>query len=79
MSRKDYVEAARIIREASYLSAEARSRLVGDFVTFFADDNSRFSPSRFREACEPLLARSAVDAREAGWVPTSQQLELEAR
>jgi hypothetical protein len=57
MSRKDYVEAARIIREASYLSAEARTLLVSDLVTFFADDNPRFSPSRFREASEPLGAR----------------------
>ena len=52
MSRKDYREAARIIREASYLSAEARARLVSDLVTFFADDNPRFSPSKFGAACE---------------------------
>lgn len=64
MSRKDYVEAARIIREAGYLSREARVRLVSDLVTFFADDNPRFSPARFRQACEPVpsvaLARRAA-------------------
>jgi hypothetical protein len=54
MSRKDYVQAARIVREAGYLTEEARVRLVSDLVTFFADDNPRFSPSRFRAACEPV-------------------------
>lgn len=76
MSRKDYVEAARIIREAAYLSQEARGRLVADLVTFFADDNARFSPSRFREACEPVDARSALDRARAAWSKTSDQLEL---
>jgi hypothetical protein len=54
MSRKDYVAAARIVREAEYLTDEARARLVSDLVTFFANDNARFSPSRFRAACEPV-------------------------
>ena len=71
MSRKDYVEAARIIREASYLSEEARALLVSDLVTFFANDNPRFSPSTFRAACEPLRTKT-VDERQAGWVRTSQ-------
>jgi hypothetical protein len=78
MSRKDYAEAARIIREGSYLSAEARALLVSDLVSFFAYDNSRFSPSKFRAACEPLGARRALDEARAGWVRASQQLELEA-
>ena len=77
MSRKDYVEAARIIREASYLSAEAKALLVSDLVTFFSDDNPRFSASRFRQACEPLGARKARERARGGWVRTSQQLELE--
>lgn len=76
MSRKDYVEAARIIREAAYLSEEARARLVADLVTFFADDNPRFSPSRFREACEPVDARTALDRARAAWGRTADQLEL---
>ena len=85
MSRKDYVEAARIIREASYLNAGARALVVSALVTFFAEDNPRFSPSRFREACAPLVAGSLVEEREAGRVRTpshpqrtSQQPELEA-
>jgi hypothetical protein len=53
MSRKHYVAAARIVRNAHYLTDQARARLVADLVTFFADDNQRFSPSRFRAACEP--------------------------
>ena len=43
MSRKHYVEAARIVREAAYLSEDVRTRLIADLVTFFADDNPRFS------------------------------------
>ncbi len=78
MSRKDYVAVARIIREAAYLSEEARGRLVAELVTFFADDNPRFSPSRFREACQPadVDARSALDRARAAWARTSDQLEL---
>jgi hypothetical protein len=70
VSRKDYVEAARIVREADYLSGEARARLAADLVTFFADDNPRFSPSRFRGACQPVAApwsrrvRSSATTRE---------------
>jgi hypothetical protein len=60
MSRKHYVEAARIVREAEYLSEEGRRRLVADLVTFFSDDNARFVPSRFRAACEPVEGRRAA-------------------
>jgi hypothetical protein len=69
MSRKDYREAARILREAEYLSAEARSRLVASFVTLFADDNPRFSPSKFREACQPerRLSSDFEALRDAGY------------
>jgi len=55
VSRKDYNEAARILRETA-MPAETRSQLVARFVTMFADDNARFSPSRFREASEPAFA-----------------------
>lgn len=51
MSRKDYVEAARILRETP-MTSETRDALVARFVTLFADDNPRFSPTRFRAACE---------------------------
>jgi hypothetical protein len=76
VSRKHYVEAARIVREAAYLSEEARTRLVSDLVVFFSDDNPRFSPSRFREACKPADARTALDRARAAWARTSDQLEL---
>jgi len=52
VSRKHYNEAAQILRETA-MPAETRSQLVARFVTMFADDNARFSPSRFREASEP--------------------------
>ena len=62
MSRKDYVEAARILSETA-MPSETRAALVARFVTMFADDNARFSPSRFREACVP--APHTVELREA--------------
>ena len=78
MTRKHYVEAARIVREAEYLSSEARARLVSDLVTFFGDDNPRFTPSRFRAACEPLEARSALERARTAWARQAQQLEMQA-
>ena len=59
MSRKDYVEAARIIRETA-MPSETRAALVARFVTMFSDDNARFIPSRFREACAPIEGRRAA-------------------
>ena len=52
MSRKDYAEAARILRDTP-MPAETRAQLVGRFATMFADDTPRFSPSRFRDAATP--------------------------
>ena len=49
MTRKDYIEAARILRETD-LAWVSRNELVDRFVTWFADDNPRFSPTKFREA-----------------------------
>lgn len=63
MSRKDYVEAARILRETD-MPAELRFELVSRFVTMFADDNARFSSSRFREAAMPAQRDSSVFVRE---------------
>lgn len=69
MSRKDYVEAARIIRETA-MASDTRAALVTRFVTMFADDNPRFSPSRFRAAATPegdrIEARGLTDAK-PGW------------
>ena len=53
MSRREYNEAARIIR-GTPMPAHVRAQLVSRFITMFADDNARFSPPRFREACEPI-------------------------
>jgi hypothetical protein len=59
MSRRDYIEAARILRETP-METETRKQLVTRFVTMFADDNPRFSPAMFREACEPEEASSCA-------------------
>jgi hypothetical protein len=61
MSRKDYVEAARILRDTP-MPATTRALLVARFVTMFADDNPRFSPSRFREASTPDIEPDTVAA-----------------
>lgn len=76
MSRKHFIELARLVREAGYLDDATRSQLVSDLVTLCADANPRFSPSRFREACQPDDARTALDRARAAWARTSQQLEL---
>ena len=49
VSRKDYIAAATILREAD-LTPEQRDALARRFATLFADDNPRFSRTRFFEA-----------------------------
>ena len=75
MSRKDYVAIAEILRETP-MTSETRAALVARFVTTLADDNPSFSPSRFREACETVDARDALDRARAVWARTEDQLEL---
>lgn len=72
MSKKDYVAIAEILRETA-MESETRAQLVARFVTVLADDNARFSPSRFRDAATPeedrIEARGRTDGRAAGsWV-----------
>lgn len=55
MTKKDYVRAAEIIRR-DYGSDR---NVIGAFVDFFVDDNSRFDEERFVEACMPERARPA--------------------
>ena len=51
MSRRDYVRAAQIVREARYLQEDQRVQLFEDLCAWFKADNSRFSPERFFAAC----------------------------
>jgi hypothetical protein len=60
LTRKHYIELARLLREADYLTPEARGLLVGDLITFLADDNPRFSPSKFRAAVYNGVKASAA-------------------
>jgi hypothetical protein len=48
VSRKDYIAAATILREAD-VTPEQREALARRFATLFADDNPRFSRMRFFE------------------------------
>jgi hypothetical protein len=67
MSRKDYIATAEIIRELR-LEPQQRAEMVARFVTMFADGNPRFSPSRFRAACEPR-SRYVVVENTPGYLP----------
>jgi hypothetical protein len=51
VSRRDYIAAAAILRDTD-LTPEQREPLARRFVTMFADDNPRFSASRFLAAVE---------------------------
>ena len=50
MSRKDYVEFARILREADFLTNEQRHRLAAEMASVFAIDNDRFQKLTFIQA-----------------------------
>lgn len=49
-TRRHYCAVADLIRDAGYLDAETRGRLVSDFSALFTSDNERFSPDRSRAA-----------------------------
>jgi hypothetical protein len=51
MSRKHYLRAAQLVREARYLDEEQRVQLFADLCEWFKADNPRFSPERFFAAC----------------------------
>ncbi len=54
MSRKHYIVQARLLsewREKFYPKSEEFNSLVDDFCRYFKQDNSRFDPARFKEAC----------------------------
>jgi hypothetical protein len=52
MSRKDYVETARILNKYKFSIDEADFRdLLDDFSFMFEKDNSNFNEEKFLEAC----------------------------
>jgi hypothetical protein len=57
MTRKHYIEVAKILADVDVNQAN-RKELVDRFVTFFADDNARFSPSTFREFVADRVAEA---------------------
>jgi hypothetical protein len=72
MSRRDYRAIAEILRDVR-MSSERRAELVSRLVTTLADENPRFSPSRFREAATPdedrIETRGRANGKAAGsWV-----------
>jgi hypothetical protein len=51
MSRRDYIRAAQLVREARYLEEEQRVQLFEDLCEWCKADNPRFCPDRFFAAC----------------------------
>ena len=51
MTRKNYLAAVKLIVDAQMEPAE-RKRLAELFMQFFREDNCRFCPQRFLDACK---------------------------
>jgi hypothetical protein len=51
MTRKDYVEVAKIISKHSKGDVCRLDVLIDDFAFWFAEDNPRFNMEKFMEAC----------------------------
>lgn len=52
MTRKDYVEVAKILNQFSNrIDSHDFNDLVFEFSEFFLEDNSRFDEDKFSEAC----------------------------
>jgi len=51
MTKKDYLRAVDTIQATNTTETEFQL-LIETFIDFFKDDNLKFSPDRFREACE---------------------------
>lgn len=64
MTRKDYVEVAKIISKHSKGEHCRLDILIDDFAFWFAEDNPRFNMERFLEACseQTYNITSAVNA-----------------
>lgn len=53
MTRKHFKAAADIVRRFRYMfGPESATALTGMFIEWFTHENSRFSPCKFRAACE---------------------------
>src|SRR5438128_1327407 len=79
-ARRHYCAVAGVIRDADYLDAETRGRLIGDFSSLFAGDNGRFQPDRFQAAaCDGVQLVEPLASRRAPELELSEQDRLEAR
>lgn len=65
MTRKDYVETARILREHAHeMNAGTFGHMVREFAVMFERDNDRFDRQRFIEAAYPATTISKEHASE---------------
>ena len=59
MTRKDYVETAKILNEyVNLIDQFTFEDLVNDFCDMFFADNPKFSPTKFEEACYKMEANA---------------------
>jgi hypothetical protein len=78
MSRRDYIRFAEMVRDAGYLTADARGRLISDLLEIFKADNPRFDSDRFRSACYTGVTLGAPEP-ESLRADLSERDRLEAR
>ena len=69
MTRKDYVETAKILNYASDKTHPALfSKMVSDFVAMFKADNSRFDEIRFRNAVKGIQRHARPGLDKSSWI-----------
>jgi hypothetical protein len=52
MTKRDYIRAAKIVRQHYELQEDCAMWVEQSFIRFFREDNIRFDADHFREACK---------------------------
>ena len=69
MTRKDYIETAKILNYASDKTHPALfGKMVSDFVSMFKNDNPRFDEIRFRNAVKGNQRHAAPGLDKSSWM-----------
>ena len=73
MTSKDYERIALVIRESGqFATVSDQARFAHEMATELADDNPRFSRTRFIEACEPRWLPGTL--KHDNWTRTLQRI-----
>ena len=67
MTRKDYVEVAKIISKHSKGDVCRLDVLIDDFAFWFAEDNPRFNMEKFMEACNEQNSHNTSSTNVSRW------------